>query len=51
MEFSVKMEFDERLHTYIYKVFIEKHDADGEVATICILSTSLRSNCSIRKRF
>lgn len=29
MEFSVKMEFDERLHTYIYKVFIEKHEPDG----------------------
>lgn len=29
MEFSVKMEFDERLNTYIYKVFIEKHEADG----------------------
>lgn len=37
MEFSVKIEFDERLHTYIYKVFIEKHDADCGIC--CYLHT------------
>lgn len=29
MEFSVRMELDERLNTFIYKVFIEKVDSDG----------------------
>lgn len=29
MEFSVAMEFDERLDTFIYKVFTERDEADG----------------------
>lgn len=29
MEFSVHMRFDEKLGTYIYKVFVEKEDSDG----------------------
>ena len=29
MEFSVVMEFDERYSTFIYKVYYEKVDSDG----------------------